>query len=1531
MKLGNVEDVYALSPIQEGMLFHTLAEPGSGVYVDQIHTTLGHLDRSVFQRAWSAVVERHAALRTAFVWDGVDEPLQVVRESVDLPWRVEDWRGVAAAEQADRFGRLLAADRQAGFDLAVAPLMRMALVRVAETDWRWLWSFQHLILDGWSARLLLTEVGKLYHAARRGERVDLAEPFAYREYIAWLARQDPGPAETFWRRELAGFDEATPLGWLDLDRSAAPEGRAERHVDQLSLRLEREASERLRALTTEQRVTLSTVLQGAWALLLGRCCRRDEVVFGVTTAGRPPELAGIEKGVGLFINTLPLRVELDAERPVGDWLRKVQRRQIEARRWEHCPLVEVHAWSDLPPGEGLFDSLLVFENLAEAVDRSSDGALEVGALEFVEQSNYPLALLVVPGERLELRAVFDRDRFGRPAIERLLRLLSNLLAAFTAAPAAKLGEIALADADERRRTLADWGRVDAAGPRPTLVPELFGRMVAARPDAPAVVAAGPDSADRELSYRQLADRSAAIAQRLRAAGVGSGSVVGLFVERSPEMIAGMLGILEAGAAYLPLDPAYPEAQTRFVVDEAGASLILAQGGLRSRLPAMEAPCLTLEDGAAEGPAPPEATPRAPDDLAYLIYTSGSSGRPNGVEVTHANLAHSTAARSAVYPGAVGRFLLLSSFAFDSSVAGIFWTLATGGTLVLPPVGLERDAEGFGRLVARQRVTHTLCLPTLYGVLLEAVAAGDLESLEVVIVAGEVCSPTMARRHAATLPGTRLYNEYGPTEGTVWSTVHQLAPDEPGHRVPIGRPIPGSRLVVLDAAGQPVPPGVVGELYVAGEGVARGYRARPELTAERFVELRLPELAGEPSNGRRAYRTGDLVAWRADGLLDFLGRVDSQVKLRGYRIETGGIEALLRGHPSVDEAAVVVHQASTAPPRDLLAAFVAPSPGAAVGAEEVRRHLEARLPAFSVPDRILVVERLPRLPNGKIDYRGLPEAGVADGETFVEPRGEVEETLAEIWAELLGVERVGAQDSFFRLGGDSILMIQAVSRVRQAGLAVRPGDLFDKPTLAEWAEVVDRQPALAVSAEPLGGEVPLSPIQLWFLERRLAAPQHWNLSRLFEVPADFDGALFGRALGACLAHHDLLRARFEREANGWRQQVAAPDELSVPFTTCRVDGDDEGAKALAELEAGFDLEAGPLVAARWLDRGRDRPGRLLIAVHHLVIDVVSWSILGEDLATNYGRLRAGEPIALPARTASYRQWVETLHEQAAGPAVAAELDHWLDAVGRTGLPVDFETASRATEADAERVTTVLDRETTEALTSSALAAYNSRTDELMLAALLFAWRRWSGRRTLRLGLEGHGRGLEALDLSRTVGWFTCAYPVALRLAGEDGEELALLVPAVKEQLRAVPGDGSGYGILRYLRREPALVARPEPELLFNYLGRRWTEGDAPWRPLAGTGRGSRAAVNARSHELEVNAAIRDGQLVVEWTYCRTIHRRRTIESFADAFRGALVEVVAHCVSDGAGAVTGSDFPDAGLDGEELERLLGRLEPGGGRAS
>jgi amino acid adenylation domain-containing protein/non-ribosomal peptide synthase protein (TIGR01720 family) len=1521
-----LEASFPLSPSQQGMLYHTLLEPEAGVFLEQMVGWLPEpVNADVFLAAWRSAIERHAVLRTGFRFGAEGGGQQEVHRSVPLEARVEDWSGLPAEAQEARFAAFLAADRSRGFDLERPPLHRVALFRLGPADFRMVFTFHHAILDSRGLTLLYQEVFGSYEAAISGQATPSPPAPArdFRRYLEWLDKLDLAAAEAHWRGVLSGVVAPTPL---PMERGLSDTGGETARQGHRTAWLDAPSSAALEAAAKAHGVTMTTVIQGAWAVLLGRYSGETSVVFGVARACRKSSIPEVEDMVAHLVNTLPLRARLAPDAPFFPWLRELREQWTAMRGFEHTPPARVQAWSGVAAGLPLFETVVNYDTTHYQNQQQTPSALgRARRFEMFEVTSYPLMLAAYGGERLCLKIEYDRRRFDDAAIERVLSHLVTLLESAAAEPLRPLGELPILSAAERHLLLEGWNPSPVAPEASSTLPDLFEAVAARWPTRIACECEG-----EQLTYAELNAAANQVAHRLRAMGVGPDVLVALCAERSLALVIGLLGILKAGGAYVPIDLSTPADRVAFILTDSAAPVMLTQRHLMDRLPAGRWTPLVIEDAAADSAAGNPRRSVRPEHLAYVIYTSGSTGQPKGVLVTHANVARLFQQTDAWFGfGPEDVWTLFHSAAFDFSVWEIWGALLFGGRLVVVPYLVSRSPEAFVELVASRGVTVLNQTPSAFRQFIQADAALGAPALALrwVIFGGEALDLASLtpwyERHGDSAP--RLVNMYGITETTVHVTYRPLSRADVARGSVIGVPIPDLQVYVLDEKRGPAPIGVPGELYVGGAGLARGYLNRPELTAERFVPH--PFRPGE-----RLYRTGDRARFLAERDLEYLGRLDFQVKVRGFRIELGEIESALASHPAVREAVVLCRE--DRPGEKRLVAYTTDRQGTTVSAQELRVHLQAGLPEYMVPAAFVRLEAFPITGNGKLDRSALP-APVAlqerDAAGYVAPRTPTEARLAEIWAGVLRVDRVGAHDNFYGLGGDSILSIQIAAKARQAGLNVTVGAVLKHPTIADLAASLDRGKALAsIDDSALEGTAPLTPIQQWFFQLAPAEPQHWNQAFLFETSETLDTVAFRGAVAELLRHHPALRLRFTRDGTGWRQELDPPASLSpVWIEDLSSVPDAELSHAIgavaARAAASLDLSRGPLLRAVDLPLGGARGGRVLLVIHHLAVDGVSWRILLEDFETAYRQLRAGSPPRLPAATTSWTRWAQGLEAAAASGMFAEESAYWRAAAADplVPLPVDLARDAENTEGRAGIVTASLDAAETAALLQRVPAAYNTQINDILLTALADALAPWAGQGELLVDLEGHGREdvVAGADVTRTVGWFTSMFPIRLPLGGAG--DPAGRIKAIKERLRAVPRRGIGYGVLRYLSGSPALSPPRRADLVFNYLGQfdqlvadssllRFAAEDAgPWRSPRG----------ARSHLLEVNALVRGGRLQFLWTHGRGIHEESTVRRLADATISRLRDLVRHCLSPDAFGRSPSDYPLVSLDQAAVDRLSG----------
>ncbi len=1487
------------------------------------------LDVAALEQSLNEIVARHEALRTTFVVaDG--QPVQIIAAALSLPLPIVDLRGLPEPERSAEALRLGTDEARRPFDLAKGPLVRTTLFRLGQDDYLFLLTMHHIVCDGWSMEVFFHELITLYSAFSMGEPSPLPElPIQYADFAIWQRQCLQGEVLEaqldYWKRQLAGL----PMLALPTDRPRPAMGTfqgARRPV-----KISKPLTEALRALGRQEEATLFMTLLAAYQTLLHRYTGQEDVVVGAPIANR--NRTEVETLIGFFVNALVMRADLSGDPSFREALRRVREMALGAYAHEDLPfeklvdaLEQERDLSRNPLFQVTFQLLSAprasKQAAEEAEEETSFPEIEVGTAKF----DLRLDLWEI-AQGLDGQIEYSTDLFDEATIARMAGHFQVLLEAIVANPDERLSKLALTTEAERRQLLVEYNDTALDYPVDIPVHRLFEAQVKRDPDAPAVAFGG-----ERLTYAQLNRRANRLACHLRTLGVDTESLVGVCLDRSVDLVVALLGVLKAGAAYVPMDPGYPPDRLAFMTEDAQVKVLLSQQHLSAQLPSEPAPILFMDTDraliASCGETDPTDTVN-PRNLAYVIYTSGSTGAPKGVMIEHGGLANLIAWHLRTYsPTPSDRVTQVAGLAYDATVWELWPYLAAGASVHIVDDVTRLDPAALVEWMATERITLSF-VPTPLAEGMVRAPRRDGLALRALLTGGDLLHGPLT---LDALP-CDLINHYGPTENSVVSTWGVVDGGRPIENPSIGRPIDNVNVYVLDRRLQPVPVGVPGELHVGGAGVARGYLNRPELTAERFIPHPF-----DPRPGARLYKTGDLVRWLPDGRLDFLGRIDHQVKLRGYRIELGEIEAALRRHPGVREGVVVARE--DAPGDKRLVAYLVPHQPAssAPSVSELRDFLQEKLPHYMTPSAFMVVEELPLTPNGKVDRRALPPPDSTRpdlAKRYVPPSSAREELLAKIWSQVLGLEQVGIHDNFFELGGDSILSIQVIARANQEGLRLNPRQFFQHQTIAELATVAGAAPAVQAEQGAVTGSMPLTPIQHWFFEQDLADPHHFNQSVMLEVPPSMDPALLPRAVEALLAHHDALRLRYTREESGWRQFHTDIDGRA-PFSHVDLSAlrppEQQGAirERATDLQASLNLSEGPLLRVALFELGGARWNRLLMVIHHLVVDGVSWRILLEDLQTAYEQLSRGEAVELAPKTTSFKQWSQRLAEYGQSEPIRRELDYWR-ALGRNRiprLPTDLAGGANIV-ASTETVLVSLGAEETNALLHEVPAAYRTQINDVLLTALVQAFSGWSGDRSLLLDLEGHGREalFDDLDVSRTVGWFTTIYPVLLDLEGASGPGEAL--KAIKEQLRSIPNRGIGYGLLRYLSGDPEIVrqlrALPQAEVSFHYsdqFGLADLQASEPGSEQE-PGGPIRSRRGSRVHLLEINGSVAGGQLQLEWTYSEKFHRRLTIEKLVESYLDALRSLIAHCQSPEGGGYTPSDFSKARLSQKDLDRLLNRL--------
>jgi amino acid adenylation domain-containing protein/non-ribosomal peptide synthase protein (TIGR01720 family) len=1494
-----------LSYAQERQWFLWQLNPESCAYhVPGALRLSGRLDKAALQRSFDSLLARHESLRTRLHLQG-ERMTQEVLATASL---VIDEQRVDEAQLKAR----VEAEIERPFDLAQGPLLRVSLLCLGEEEHVLVLVQHHIVSDGWSMQVMVQELMQLYAAYSQGQELQLpALPIQYADYAlwqrSWMEAGEKSRQLEYWQALLGGEQPVLELP-LDHSRPAQQSFRGAR----LDLALEPALVAGLKGMAQREGATLFMVLLASFQALLCRYSGQQDIRIGVPVANR--NRVETERLIGFFVNTQVLKADFEPQLTFGQLLAQTKRRALEAQAHQDLPfeqLVEAlqpeRSLSHNPLFQVMFNHQASAQ--AEAGERQLPG-LRIASLEWDSQSaQFDLSLDTQEvGECIWASLTYATDLFTAATVQRMTGHWLGLLRAMVADSATRVQELALLDAEERQQMLHQWNDTARDYPLQRNVQQLIEEQVARAPEAPAL-----KFGSVSLNYAELNRRANRLAHRLMEAGVGPDVLVGLAVERSIEMVVGLLAVLKAGGAYVPLDPEYPRERLAYMLDDSGVKLLLTQSTLLDQLPIPQGlQTLALDQLDAQLASYSEHNPGIVlhgENLAYVIYTSGSTGQPKGAGNRHSALTNRLCWMQEAYQLDVSDSVLQKTpFSFDVSVWEFFWPLMTGSRLVVAAPGDHRDPARLVNLINAEQISTLHFVPSMLQAFLQDSGVSSCQSLKRIVCSGEALPVDAQQQVFAKLPQAGLYNLYGPTEAAI-DVTHWTCVDEGRDAVPIGQPIANLGCYILDGNFEPVPVGVLGELYLGGVGLARGYHRRAALTAERFI-------AHPFINGERLYRTGDLARYRADGVIEYAGRIDHQVKLRGLRIELGEIEARLLEHDWVCETAVLAVDGK------YLVGYLVLQGAGDDWREVLSEHLAQHLPDYMVPAQWMLLEQMPLSPNGKLDRKTLPKPDAAQhSQAFEAPQSPLEQRIAAIWAEVLGIEQVGLNDNFFERGGDSIISIQVVSRARAAGIHFTPKALFQHQTVRSLARVAQLQAVQSIDQGPVQGETPLLPFQQLFFEMDLADRKHWNQSLLLTPKQVIRGDLLESALQVLVQQHDVLRLSFKPASDGWQARHDAPaTELAWHV---RLEHSDDLLELCERAQRSLGLEQGILLRAV-LAELPDGSQRLLLVMHHLVVDGVSWRIFLEDLQNLYRQLLDGQPRQLPAKTSAFKTWAERLQAHARSTAMQQEQAFWSQQLqGEKGdLPCRDPQGARPQRL-AQTLVSQLDGERTRQLLQQAPMAYRTQINDLLLTALARVICRWTGHSSSLIQLEGHGREelFEDIDLTRTMGWFTSLFPVRLTPA----DDLATSIKQVKEQLRAVPNKGIGFGALRYLGEEPtrqAFSQLPVPRITFNYLGQfdgSFSQQDGLFAPAPESAGAEQSPDAPLGNWLTLNGQVYAGELRLGWTFSPLMFDPQVIAELSAAYTRELNALVEHCCTPGNSGVTASDFPLAGLDQQQLESL------------
>ncbi|NAO25985.1 amino acid adenylation domain-containing protein [Pseudomonas syringae pv. dysoxyli] len=1512
-----------LSFAQQRLLFLWQLDPSSDAYKMTTGLRLhGTLNESALRRAFDHLIERHEVLRTVFHTDS-DQAQQVLLHDQTIALECIDLAGLTDVELRDaELALRVATVTGQPFDLRTGPLLRAHLFRLADDEHVLVVSMHHIVSDGWSMDVMIQEFVHCYQAYCEGREPTLPElPLQYADYAiwqrSWLEAGEGARQLDYWRNQLG---EEQPLldAAPDFPRPATQSYQGEH----LRFDFGADLSQRLNAFARTQCMTLFMLVLAGFSLFLSRKAGQRDIRIGVPNANRGR--AETEGLIGFFINTQVLRCQVDERLSYLDLLAQIRDTSFGAQAHQDVPFEQLV--DQLAPERSLGHNPLFQAKFNQNVVLKQKTALRLAGLEVSEYAfdkqgaHFDLALDITDdGTLIHGDMAYASDLYRRSTVEGFIPELLALFETLLDAPQAPLFSLGALAVEPRR---------DAREPAPHML-QLWDRQVERQPHAQAA-----RCLERTLTTLQLEQAANQLAHHLIRMGISEGKPVAVLMERSLDWLTAVLAIFKAGGVYMPLDVKAPDARLQQLLVNAQAGVLLcAEGDVRqTSLGVAGCQGLTWTPALWQDlpVSRPDTRPSA-DSAAYVIHTSGSTGQPKGVLVSQGALAsYLRGLLEQLQLAPEASMALVSTIAADLGHTVLFGALCSGRTLHVLTEALGFDPDAFAAYMAEHQVGVLKIVPGHLAALLQAGQPADVLPQHALIVGGEACSPVLIEQVRQLKPGCRVINHYGPSETTVgvltYEVLMSLPQDacvstgvnvgDPLRSVPVGTSLPGASAYVLDDVLNPVGTQVAGELYIGGDSVALGYIGQPALTAERFV----PDPFAK--DGTRVYRSGDRMRRTHQGLLEFIGRADDQVKVRGYRVEPAEVARVLLGLASVAQVSVLALPIDDDDTRLQLVAYCVAAGGADLSVDSLREQLAARLPDYMVPAQIMLLDSLPLTANGKLDKRALPKPGMVK-QRYTAPVGEIEEKLAAVWADVLKLEQVGSTDNFFELGGDSILSLQIIARAKRQGIKLSPKQLFEKQTigqLASVAKLIQKKPASV--AEQISGSLPLLPIQARFFELDIPERQHWNQALMLKPLQALEATYLQTALTALVEQHDALRLGFTQQSGQWQATFGALNTRELVWTH-ELDSIERLPELADEAQRSLDLRNGPLLRAVLINLPQGEQ-RLLLVIHHLVVDGVSWRVLLEDLQQAYRALAQGQPVALAAKTTSLQRWAEQLQQYATGQKLNTERDYWLQALQGADQPLPRDKPEGTMRnRDAAHASSWLSRDLTHKLLKVAPAAYRTQVNDLLLTALAQVLCEWSQQPSVLIQLEGHGREdlFDDTDLSRTAGWFSSLFPVRLTPQIAPGASLC----GIKEQLRAVPDKGIGYGVLRYMGEASfaqQLAALPQARVTFNYLGQfdgSFNEHQgALFVPSADSSGTALCEDGPLGNWLSLNGQVFDGQLQLDWSFSREVYHASTIDTLARRYEQALTTLIEHCTAGHQG-VTPSDFPLARLTQTQLDEL------------
>ncbi len=1341
----NIKDILPLTPMQQGMLFHSLLNPETEVYTEQLTCKIkGKLNVEAFKKAWSNVYNNNDALKASFLWEDLDEPLQVIYKEVNPHFEVFDWSKKNDDELKNKIEELTISERKEGFKLNKAPLTKFKLIYINDNEYYFIWSYHHLLFDGWSTPIVFKSFLDNYHSIITGQPIQTKAVRAYRDFIAYLKKQDKDTQKNFWQKYLKGFEAPNKLPYSKF-------GVEEKGYTKERRSFSPELSQKVHSFSKEHNITLNTIIQAAWSLLLSKYNSENDILFGVTVSGRSADLEGIENIVGLFINTIPLRVKIENKKII-DWLKNIQVTFSEVLQYEHTPLVDIHKWSEIPGTEEMFKSILVVENypVDESIQKA-ESELQIENLKTIEKTNYPLTLVASPGKTIAFDLAYQTEHFDKETILRLLEQMEIIINGFISNSEKLLKNLSILTSDEKTK-LRVWNKTEKPLPKYLLIHKWFENVAKNNPDKIAL-----EFENKELCYSELNNKANQLASYLIKQNVKVEDIIGVCVDKSFEMVIASLAVLKVGAAFVPLDPTYPPERLNYIAHDANVKMLITTNNNDEIFQNKNIPVVNIDNLKREIGNNDKGNIELnlyEENLAYIIYTSGSTGKPKGVMLQHKGFCNLMAQMHNDFSVHNDSSVLqLASYSFDASVAEIFMPLLIGAKLSIIKKELAIDPDKLIDYMNKKDVTHATLPPSLLAIIDEK----KIFKGKTFVSVGDSCSWDIANRFGDVV---RFLNGYGPTEasvGTTWDVVNQSYKYN-SLTAPIGHPIGNSKVYLLDINLQQVPVGGIGEIFIGGIGLARGYFNRPDLTAEKFLPDPFTDIKGS-----RMYRTGDTARYLNDGTIEFIGRVDYQVKIRGFRIELGEIEAQINSLPNVKNSVVIASKDNSGNER-LIAYFISDEKN--IDAEKLKNKLREKLPEYMIPYAIVLLDEFPLTPNGKIDRKNLPLPDTLnDNEITAMPRNTNEEIIANIWKDILKINQIGIKQNFFEIGGHSLLATQVVSRINESfNIQLPIKYIFEYPTIASLSKEIEKYKSNGTNNLPTITKVnrdinlPLSFSQkrLWFLNELKPNDPSYNITSAFKISGNLNIEILSESIKLIIQRHEILRTVFIDNHGQPAQKIL--DEINFEikvkdFTNLSEKEAETKAKEIAfnEGRVVFNLAKGPLLKST-LIKLNDSNSIMVFTIHHIIADGWSIPILIKEIAEYYNSIKTNNNVEikeLPIQYADYAYWQNLYLES---DNYKTQLEYWKNQLAGIPplleLPLDKPRPSVQTF-NGNKISFTIEPELTSALNKISQKE-NVTLYMTMLSAFQLLLSKYSNQKDIVIGTPIAGRNKK--ELENLIGFF-----------------------------------------------------------------------------------------------------------------------------------------------------------------------------------